>query len=93
MVVSLCSEKPRVVENAAPGLEIRVSGKAIVYCVDIRSSVVILFFVRPADTRTLTDPDFQSGYGAINDCNEHNAEYNELNALPMPLPLLRLSRF
>jgi len=61
MVVSLCSEKPRVVENAAPGLEIRVFGKAIVYCVDIRSSVVILFFVRPADTRTFIDPDFQSG--------------------------------
>ena len=41
-----------------PGLEIRVFGKAIVYCVDIEWAVVALFSVRPADIRTSKDPDF-----------------------------------
>ena len=45
-----------------PGLEIRVFGKAIVYFVDIRHVATTLLFVRPADIRTFTDPDFQSGY-------------------------------
>jgi len=39
-------------------LEIRVFGKAIVYCVDIGWVVVTLFSVRPADIRTSKDPDF-----------------------------------
>ena len=44
-----------------PRLEIRVFDKAIVYCVDMGQTDVHLLYVRPADTRTFTDPDFQSG--------------------------------
>jgi hypothetical protein len=42
-------------------IEIRVFDNAIVYCVDIGTTAVMLFFVRPADIRTFTDSDFQSG--------------------------------
>jgi len=45
----------------SPRIEIRVFDKAIVYCVDIRVAAMTLVFVRPADTRTSKDPDFQSG--------------------------------
>ena len=47
--------------HLVPGLEIRVFDKAIVYCVDIGLVAVTLFFIRPADIRTFTDLDFQSG--------------------------------
>ena len=44
-----------------PGLEIRVFGKVIVYCVDRRVAAVAQFFVRPAENRISKEPDFQSG--------------------------------
>ena len=55
-------EEVTVSRKAEPGLEIRIFDRAIVYCVDIRVAAVTLFFVRPADTRTFRDPDFQSGF-------------------------------
>ena len=50
-----------MLQRAAPGLEIRVFDRAIVYCVDRRMADGNHIFVRPADSRIFTDPDFQSG--------------------------------
>ena len=64
-------EEVTVSRKAEPGLEIRVFDRAIVYCVDIGMTDGDIVFVRPADTRTFTDLDFQSGCDICNGANRH----------------------